>query len=475
MRFDQVSFWLLFVVAWVAWRWLPFRAAKGALLVASIVFYAWWRPEYVLLLLFSAGVDFTVARRIHASDDIRARKRWLWVSLATNLGLLAFFKYTPLVVSTSIDVAGWLGADASPWALGRWVVPVGISFYTFQTLSYSLDVYRGRFVPITRFADFLLYVTFFPQLVAGPIVRAAEFLPQLARRRPLSPAALQFGVYCVLQGLFLKVVIADNLARQVERAFDAPGHLSRSPLEAWLGTLYFGAQIFADFAGYSRIAIGLAYLLGLRFPENFRYPYIARSLSEFWTRWHITLSSWLRDYLYIPLGGNRGTRARTYVNLMVTMLLGGLWHGAAWTYLAWGALHGAALGIERALGGGRTREGAQPPGRCASFVRIAAVFLVVHVAWVFFRARSFEAALGVLRDMFVGPFVEPVFGLNQLGSARHLVLLAPLVALHVAQWAHEHHGLRKTAARRMWAAVFFTLALLLIERGGAAPFLYFQF
>jgi len=475
MRFDQVSFWILFALAWAGWRWLPFRTAKGFVLGASLVFYAWWRPEYVLLLLLSAGIDFVVARRIYASEHPRTRKRWLWVSLATNLGLLAVFKYTPLAVSTAIDAAGWFGVDATSLALQRWVVPVGISFYTFQTLSYSLDVYRRRFVPVPRFADFLLYVTFFPQLVAGPIVRAAELLPQLARRRRVSPAALQFGVYCVLQGLFLKVVIADNLAPQVQRVFDVPAGGGRSPLEAWLGALYFGAQIFADFAGYSRIAIGLAYLLGLRFPENFRYPYIARSLSEFWSRWHITLSSWLRDYLYIPLGGNRGSRARTYANLMITMLLGGLWHGAAWTYLAWGALHGAALCVERALGAARVASGARAPGPLASLARMATVFLVVHVAWVFFRARTFESALVLLRDMFVGPFTRPSLGLDHLGSARHLVLLLPIVALHAAQWAHERHGLRKSASLRMCAAIGYALALVLIERSSTAPFLYFQF
>lgn len=475
MRFDQVSFWVLFALAFVAWRWLPFRASKLTVLLLSLVFYGWWRPEYVLLLLLSAGVDFVAAERIHRAGTTPARRRWLGVSLVANLGTLALFKYTPLVMDTLASVAWRTGRDPSPFMLEGWVIPVGISFYTFQTLSYSFDVYRGRFAPISRFSDFLLYVTFFPQLVAGPIVRATEFLPQLARRRRLTPAMIQVGVYFVLQGLFLKVVIADNLAAQVERVFTPAYNATRSPFEAWLGTVYFGAQIFADFAGYSRIAIGLAYLMGLRFPENFRYPYIARSLSEFWTRWHITLSTWLRDYLYIPLGGNRGSHVRTYVNLLITMLLGGLWHGAAWTYLAWGAIHGIALAIERALGFGGARGAGQRMGPWASLARMAVVFLVVHIAWVFFRASGFREATSLLHQMFFGPFTGPFFGLECLGSLRHLVLLVPVAVLHAAQWAHEHRGLRKTPARRMLVAVCCALALVLCERDRHQPFLYFQF
>ncbi|MEZ6016738.1 MAG: MBOAT family protein [Planctomycetota bacterium] len=485
MRFDQVTFWMLFAVAFGAWRWLPFQAAKGVVLLLSHVFYAWWRPEYVLLILLSAVVDFVAAKRIYGATTQRVRRAWLAVSLTVNLGLLGFFKYTPLVMETLASVAWRVGGDARMFELGAWVVPVGISFYTFQTLSYSLDIYRGSFAPVARFRDFLLYVTFFPQLVAGPIVRASELLPQLARRRSLTVAGVQTGLYCVLQGLFLKVVIADNLAPQVQSVFERSGGVRLSPFEAWLGTFYFGAQIFADFAGYSRIAIGIAYLMGLRFPENFRYPYLAQSLSEFWTRWHITLSRWLRDYLYIPLGGNRGSSGRTYANLLITMLLGGVWHGAAWTYIVWGALHGVALAVERALDGGRPRAGSStaPSSALAGAARMLTVFLVVHVAWVFFRAQSVGAALTILHTMFIapvealagGPATAPWFGLECLGSVRHVLLLLPLIALHAAQWAHERHGLRKTAARRMWVAVACALALMLCERASDQPFLYFQF
>jgi alginate O-acetyltransferase complex protein AlgI len=480
MRFDTVTFWAFFAVAWALWRLLPFRAAKGSALLASLVFYAWWRPEYLLLILASTLVDYRAGLGIAGSARRRTRNGWLLLSLCTNLGLLGVFKYTPLVARTALALMGHERGPEPAW-LADWVIPVGISFYTFQTLSYTIDVHARRLAPARSFLDFFLYVSFFPQLVAGPIVRARTFLPQLGARRPLSWLRVQTGLYECVLGLFLKVVVADQLGPNVDRAFN-PAHVGTlAPTEAWLGAIQFGAQIFADFAGYSGIAIGLAHLLGLTFPENFRAPYMSRSLSEFWTRWHITLSSWLRDYLYVPLGGNRKGRGRTYVNLMLTMLLGGLWHGASWTFLAWGGLHGAGLAVERALGVERGRSGGVDPLRGARdlavrLARVALVFLVVHVAWVFFRAPDFDLAWLFLERMFVAPFEEPL-GLHRLDLSVNpqLVLLLPVLALHVSQMLREWRGVVPAAVVRLAVCALCLFLLLVIERPSSSPFLYFQF
>ncbi|MFN0244701.1 MAG: MBOAT family O-acyltransferase [Planctomycetota bacterium] len=477
VRFDTVTFWLFFPLAWAVWRLLPLRAAKAGTLALSLVFYAWWRPEYVVLIWLSSYVDYRIAGFIHAAHDERVRQRWLTVSLAGNLGLLAFFKYTPLI-ATTLGFGGDATTGKPEW-LAAWVVPVGISFYTFQTLSYTIDVHARRLKPAASYFDFFLFVSFFPQLVAGPIVRARELLPQLQFRRPLSWPRIQLGLYRCIEGLFLKIVVADGLAPQVENAFRASTVADISPTQAWIGAVCFGAQIFADFAGYSWIAIGLALLMGFNFPENFRYPYISRSLTEFWTRWHITLSRWLRDYLYVPLGGNRAGAGRTYVNLMVTMLLGGLWHGASWSFLAWGGLHGLALAVERAFGWTRVRAGMSDPLRGpVDFVmralRVVIVYVVVHVAWVFFRASDFTLAVAVLERMFVAPFTTPL-GLEIIAQTPQLLLLVPIVALHAGQAAHEWLGLKKSAPLRLAVCVVWLVLLVLVDRGAASPFLYFQF
>ena len=477
MRFDTVTFWLFFPVVWVLWRLLPFGAAKSLTLLASLGFYAWWKPQYVLLIFGSALVDYHVGARIFAASNRKMAKRWLVLSLCVNLGLLGVFKYAPFLLD---NLGAWTGLfDAGRIrVLDGWVVPVGISFYTFQTLSYSLDIYRGQLKPCASFRDFFLYVSFFPQLVAGPIVRASEFLPQLAKRTRLHGPMVQIGIYRVLQGLFLKMVVADGIGRAVNRLYAPKAVAGLSAAEAWLGAIYFGAQIFADFAAYSGIAIGVAYLMGLRFPENFRYPYISQGLSEFWTRWHITLSQWLRDYLYIPLGGNRQGPSRTKVNLLLTMLLGGLWHGAAWTYVAWGAMHGAGLIVERMLTG-RRRSGADQAsggfgGLALRCLRIGVTFAFVHTAWVFFRAPTFDVAWTMLGHMYVDP-VRGSLGLDQLREWHSLVFVLPIAALHGGQLLHEWLGLRKSPRRRAALAGVYLLGITLFSRGEGVEFIYFQF
>ncbi|HRV80397.1 MAG TPA: MBOAT family O-acyltransferase, partial [Planctomycetota bacterium] len=426
------------------------------------------------LILFSAAVDYFVGARLVRTELAWKRRALLLVSLTLNLGLLGFFKYSPLIVKT---LAPWLqaaGAFREAPSFGHWVVPVGISFYTFQTLSYTIDLYRRRIDPATSFRDFLLYVAFFPQLVAGPIVRASELLPQFKKRKRLHPEHIQQGIYCVVTGLCLKMVVADGVATAVNMLFDKAGEAAgASVAQTWIGVTAFSVQIYADFAGYSRIAIGLALLMGLRFPDNFHYPYISQSLSEFWTRWHITLSQWLRDYLYVPLGGNRKGRERTYANLMITMLLGGLWHGAAWTFAAWGLWHGFGLALERMLGLNESRRdrpaALQVPVRV---LRIVLVWCFVTSGWVFFRARDFDTAWTILGTMWISPWTQ---GFGAWVDWRYTILL-PLVFLpHAFQVMHEWYGWQKGRSGRVAIVIVSLLLLTFLRRIINQAFIYFQF
>ena len=316
--------------------------ARVVLLVASYAFYANWDVRYLPLLWISTLVDYTAGRRMAASDDPRTRRLWLLASLSTNLGLLGIFKYGNFLLETASPVWTAIGVDP-PMLPGG--IPVGISFYTFQTLSYTIDVYRRQLEPCDRPIDFAVFVAFFPQLVAGPIVRASELLPQLRKLPPIRGEEVAAGMQRFALGLMKKVVIADNVGLFVDQVFAAPSEYSAFTL--WFAAYGFALQIYCDFSGYTDMAIGLGRAFGLRIPENFNVPYLAVSITDFWRKWHMTLSRWLRDYLYIPLGGSRGSQSATYRNLMITMLLGGLWHGAAWTFVLWGALHGAWLAIAR--------------------------------------------------------------------------------------------------------------------------------
>ncbi len=337
MPFNSLTFLVFFVIVLVGYH-LPqsWRVKKTCLLIASYIFYAAWNPPFVILLWISTAVDWVAAQRIAATENRGKRRAWIAVSMVANLGLLGFFKYGGFVLDNFVTLSHAMGIPFTPMEFSI-VLPVGISFYTFQTMSYSLDVYHRRAEPSPSFINFALYVTFFPQLVAGPIVRATDLIPQFEEERHATGPEFSWGLGLMSWGLFQKVVLADTLlAGAADSVF---GTKAAPPLwmmagsihwaDAWLGSLAFGGQIFCDFAGYSTIAIGTALCLGFHVPENFRFPYAAIGFSDFWRRWHISLSTWLRDYLYIPLGGNRKGRVREYVNIMITMLLGGLWHGAS--------------------------------------------------------------------------------------------------------------------------------------------------
>ncbi len=417
MSFISASFAALYLLAMLLRLSVGRNKQSSAYLIGlglcSLIFYGWHVPAYLVLISASILTDYVAARGIEAaSAHPGKRKRWLIVSLVINLGLLGYFKYTGLLLQIAGDPAVLVGFDAS-LAVVEIVLPVGISFYTFQSMSYTIDVYRGKLPAERSFWRFGLYVAFFPQLVAGPIVRAGEFLYQLPRRRRIRGRVFFAGSYLMLRGFFLKVVIADNLGVVVDDHWEAATASSAPPLLAFSLLGFYSCQLFCDFAGYSDIARGLAYQLGFRLPVNFRAPFIAMSFREFWQRWHITLSQWMRDYVYIVLGGNRGGRARSLLNLVLVMWVSGLWHGANLTFVLWGALHGVAAALERLLGIGMRGvsagsasglEGGARSTRWGPLARLGGVlwFVGVQLVWILsmgiFRAENLSEAGAILSN-----------------------------------------------------------------------------
>ena len=388
MLFTQIEFLIFFAIVLIAvWRCHQVSTRNAILLLASYYFYAYWDWRFCGLLVISTAVDFWAARFIAAAHSPTQRKLGLAVSLACNLGMLGYFKYCNFFIDSMRDVLEPLGWNVSTLPI---LLPVGISFFTFQTLSYTIDVYRGRLKPCQRPFDFALYVAFFPQLVAGPIVRASELLPQLATCPGWSRRRCYGGAQQMLRGAIKKVLLADRMGEMVDVVFEGPELYSG--LTVWIAVIAYAGQIYYDFSGYSDMAIGAAKMLGYRFPINFRHPYLSRSMSEFWQRWHITLSRWLRDYLYIPLGGNRHGSLRTSINLMATMTLGGLWHGAAWTFVLWGVWHGAALMGQRFSSRLIRKRG-------HGFAGWLATMAVVLVGWILFRSANLDIAASVFHRM----------------------------------------------------------------------------
>jgi D-alanyl-lipoteichoic acid acyltransferase DltB (MBOAT superfamily) len=451
---------------------LPWKAKKFNLLIASYVFYGAWNPPFVLLVWISTVLDWFVAQWIYG-EERPARRRWLLLlSITGNLGILGYFKYGEFLLKNWQDLMALAGVAYVPpaWSI---VLPVGISFYTFQTMAYTLDVYLRRERPAKSFLDFALFVTFFPQLVAGPIVRPADLIPQFAWPHRATARQLIWGLGLVSLGLFQKVVVADTLlAPSADAVFKAAHALH--PLDAWLGVLAFSGQIFSDFAGYSTTAIGVGLCLGFSLPNNFRYPYAAIGFSDFWRRWHISLSTWLRDYLYVPLGGNRKGRGRTYANLMATMLLGGLWHGASWTFVAWGGLHGIYLAVERFLTERFT--GRRIGTTLGSRIALALLtYVLVNITWVFFRARDFPSAWRLLQSMAgLADKAEKVLYWNGL-----LEVSVVTAVMLVAHWRLRDTTLEAVVERTpawivgaIWAAMVFAV---ITTQGSGNAFIYFQF
>lgn len=442
------------------------RARNALIVIASYVFYGWWDWRFVPLLAFTSIVDFAASILIHDSNNQQHRKKWLAMSIIVNLGVLGFFKYCGFFVDSVVAGLAQLGIHAEPrtWNL---ILPVGISFYTFQSMSYTIDVYRRQIPPTKDLLQFLAYVCFFPQLVAGPIERAQNLLPQFAQTRIVTDQKITEGIWLVIWGMFEKVVVADNLAPLVEMVYQDPVDSAPAVL---LATVAFALQIFGDFAGYSDIARGLAKILGFELMENFRLPYFAPNPREFWRRWHISLSSWLRDYLYISLGGNKRSRERTYANLMVTMFLGGLWHGAGWHFVLWGIWHGLGLVAHRFW---RERHPALSSGLFIRATAHAAALAFILYGWILFRANSVGDALVLTKALTA--LNSPAW----LGSyiANLIVYSAPII-LMMAWQARTKDMLAPVRIRPWLRALLEGLLLWLIVfnwRRDALPFIYFQF
>jgi alginate O-acetyltransferase complex protein AlgI len=470
VQFNSYLFGCFFlVVLAVHYAPLAWTTRKVSLLVFSYVFYAAWDPPFVALLWGSTVVDWFVAKAMANSKQPRRRKALLLISLAFNLSLLGYFKYAGFVARTFSSIAGALGLSWTPGDVDI-ALPIGISFYTFMTISYTLDVYFRRAAPARSFLDYALYVTFFPHLVSGPIVRATELVPQFESPRRATADQFGWGLALLALGLFEKVVIADGvLAPVVDRVY-APELVHVTSADAWAGTLAFAGQIFCDFAGYSTAAIGVSLCLGFALPDNFRFPYGAIGFSDFWRRWHITLSTWLRDYLYIPLGGNRKGPTRTHVNLMLTMLIGGLWHGASWTFVVWGGLHGLYLVGERVA---RSVVPASPlwETRFARAFLMLLTFTLVCFAWVFFRATSFTQAFEIVRAM-----LGDGHGVTQTPNAWPIVPVIALVIAHAALRNTTIEAVTERAPLSLRAAVLTALVLsLFLFPGFDRAFIYFQF
>jgi alginate O-acetyltransferase complex protein AlgI len=477
MLFNSVEFWLFFTAVAVLSAWVPARWRIATLLVASCAFYMRWNASYIVLIAASAVVDYA-AGRLLGRDGLTRRQRAavLAASLATNLGLLFTFKYWAFFHDSVGAVAHALGWHYEPPRL-ELLLPVGISFYTFQTMSYTIDLYRGTLPrPERRFDVFALYVVFFPQLVAGPIERAGRLLEQLRRPAGFDGARAASGLQLALWGLFKKVVIADRLAVYVDTVYgNVDAHQGLTYLVA---TYAFAFQIYCDFSGYSDIAIGTARVLGVDLMRNFERPYLSTSIRDFWRRWHISLSTWLRDYLYVPIGGSRGGELATYRNLMITMLLGGLWHGASWNFVVWGGLQGLMLSASRATLGRRDvalrRLGV--PDRLRDAVRVVACFHLVCLSWVFFRAETLGDAVRIVAGVVTLDL--GVLLVDVVTFAHAAVGLAVLLLFEGVEerWGSPFAVVARWPIAARWAVWYgLLMAIVLLGVQAGSQFIYFQF
>jgi D-alanyl-lipoteichoic acid acyltransferase DltB (MBOAT superfamily) len=472
MLFNSLEFWFFFTAVFVLYLSLRGRGRLWLILIASYVFYGAWDWRFLSLIAFSTMVDYVVGLGLQAASDQRSRKLLVATSVVVNLGILGIFKYLGFLIDSLGDLLSLAGLEAHLPSL-QIVLPVGISFYTFQTLSYSIDIYRGKIAPTRDLLRFAVFVAFFPQLVAGPIERSSRLLPQTKKPRRVTWKGMREGGWLCLWGLFKKVVIADNLAPLVDAVYGSGAQPTGA--EVLLATYAFAIQIYCDFSGYTDIARGLARAMGFRLVLNFNLPYLAKGARDFWRRWHISLSTWLRDYLYIPLGGNRGGGVRTASNLMVTMTLGGLWHGAAWTFLFWGIFHGLWLSLDRSSLGIRDRV--RPRGGAPRWMwdalAVVLTFHLVCVGWVLFRAPSIGGAVALFRALLVD--WSP--GLTAAWIRPFLLLVSPLLLVQTVQAVTGD----LEAPRRFWLPVRIALyaglliGILLFGQDHAAPFIYFQF
>lgn len=479
MLFNSATYFFFITIVFIVYWFLLNKTFKGQnlfLFIASYCFYGWWDVRFLTLIFISSSVDFILGQAIFNQPDKKKKLRLLWVCMIINLGMLAFFKYFNFFIDSFSHLLTLFGLQSSPAVL-QIILPVGISFYTFQSLSYSIDIYRGEIKPTKDFISFMTFVSFFPQLVAGPIERASNLLPQFLKPRSFKHENVVSGLRFILYGLFKKMVIADRLAYFVNLAYNSPEKLDGSVMI--LATFMFGLQIYCDFSGYSDIAIGSARLLGFDLMHNFRTPYLSKSFKEFWHRWHISLSSWFRDYVYIPLGGNRVSQGRWIFNILLTFTLSGLWHGAAITFIIWGFLHGFYLVCENYLSKFIT-----VPKRLA-WMGLIITFLTVNLTWVFFRSASLDQSISILtglKDLNLNFIAKGLSLFHQNYQFREFAisLIAAFPLFLIFEFLigpNDCNIVIKNTGMLRWG-VYFILAFAILIFGvlNAAPqFIYFQF
>jgi len=465
----------VFLLYWFAFKG-NLRAQNFLLVAASFLFYGWWDWRFLLLLIFSSGIDFVTGLMIHQTPNHRKRKWLLMMSIVTNLGILGFFKYFNFFVDNFIEAFRLFGHEIEPYTL-RIILPVGVSFYTFQALSYTIDVYRGKLVPTRDPVAYFAFISFFPQLVAGPIERATNLLPQFYTPRVFDYGKAVDGLRQILWGLFKKIVIADNCARYADMIFNNYTDYGGSTL--LLGTVFFAFQIYCDFSGYSDIAIGTARLFGFDLMRNFAFPYFSRDIAEFWRRWHISLSTWFRDYVYIPLGGSQGGTWMKVRNTFIIFLLSGFWHGANWTFIVWGALN-ALYFIPLLLSGkNRTYLDVVDSGKwlpsLKNLMQIGFTFFLVCIAWVFFRAENIGLAWGFIKGIF-----KP--SLLSLPKVVPIPILLGIMFLTIVEWmqrdkqhALQFHAYTPRTRVFVWGLCYVLLLIMLLFGQREQTFIYFQF
>lgn len=482
MLFNSFDFALFLPLVFALYWFIPFkriRTQNGFIVVASYVFYGWWDWRFLGLILLSTLTDYVMGLLLGKATEKKCRKALLWISVGLNLGLLGFFKYCDFFIESFTAAFTFFGAAIQTQTLNI-ILPVGISFYTFQTLSYTLDVYKRTLEPTKDVVAFAAFVSFFPQLVAGPIERASNLLPQFERERMFDRTKAVDGLRQMLWGLFKKVVIADGCAKYANLIFDQSSDLSGSTLV--LGALFFTFQIYGDFSGYSDIAIGTARLFGFELKRNFAFPYFSRDMAEFWRRWHISLTSWFRDYLYIPLGGSRGSAWMKIRNALIVFCVSGLWHGANWTFVAWGTLNALYFIPLLVTGKHKQHEGTVAEGRLLPSLKegvsMLMTFSLTVLAWVFFRASSIEHALEYLAGIF-SPSLFTYPGYSSMEDSMTTLLLCAVFMLlewqgRTQQYAIERLGL---TWKRPWRWAFYSVLILVIFLFGGEQqqFIYFQF
>lgn len=477
MLFNSLEYLIFLPLVFLVYWFVLKKSLKGQnifILVVSYVFYGWWDWRFLALIAFSTIVDFSIGNLIQASDVKKKRKFLLGISLIVNLGLLGFFKYYNFFIDSWIDAFSAFNMEMHKSTLNI-ILPVGISFYTFQTLSYTIDVYGKNLKATSNFVNFAAYVAFFPQLVAGPIERATNLLPQFAKKREFKEEQAISGINLILWGLFQKVVIADSCAPYVNSIFD--NYQEMNSLSLLLGAFYFAFQIYGDFAGYSNIAIGSARLLGFDLMRNFNYPYFSRDMAEFWRRWHISLSTWFRDYLYIPLGGSRGSKGNQLRNVLIIFVVSGFWHGANWTFIFWGALHAVFFIPVLLLNSNRQHLDQVAINRMLpkfkELGQMLFTFSLACLAWIFFRAESVTVAFDYLKRLFT----NLSFGLEYLNIERYNVeMMLIIFILIVFEWfnrTQEHPFQGKWKWLKITAVIVMLLTLGVYSNHN--DFIYFQF